>query len=111
MTAKELTCLDHLISASDAMKAAADATDLPHSTYDAAVGLRHAGEMLFQAAFSIIDAGSEEDPDAVEQCQWALALALEVLVSRPGANVELVKRWVAAVERKEAGKAQLGVSN
>lgn len=111
MNAKELTALDHLIAASDAMKAAADAADLPYSTYDAATGLRGAAELLFQAGFSIVDAGSETDPGAVEQCQWALLAMLDVLVSQPGANLEIIKRWAATVERKEADKAKPEVAN
>lgn len=108
MTSVELSFLDHCVAASDILKSAATDAELPTSAYDAITDLRHGGELLFQAAFSIIDGGSETDPAAVEQCQWALSKVLEVLASQPGANLEMIKRWVASVERKDAAKGLSG---
>jgi hypothetical protein len=104
MTSVELSFLDHCVAASDILKTAATEAELSTQAYDAITDLRHGGELLFQAAFSIIDRGSETDPAAAEQCQWALLKVLEVLASQPGANLETLKRWVASAERKEAAK-------
>lgn len=94
MTQQELTFLDHCVAASDTLKAAAISAELPRSTFDAVAELRATGELFLTAAWSIVQAGSEDDPEAVSQRRWALLKALEVATSLPGDGAELLTRWV-----------------
>lgn len=100
MTAAELSYLDHIIAASDALKGAADDAALPHSTYGVLTDLRHAGELLFQASFAVVDAGSEQGAAAVEAYRWALMKVLEVAAAMPGDGMELLAKGGAGGAEK-----------
>lgn len=99
MISAELTFLDHWVAASDALKGAAMEATLPNPTYDLVTDLRHAGELLFQSAFAVVEAGSEADAAALEPYRWALMKVLEVATAMPGDGIELLAKGVAAAER------------
>ena len=94
MTQQDPTFLDHCVAASDTLKAAAVSAELPRSALDAVSDLRAAGELFLTAAWSIVHAGGEDDPEAVSQRRWALLKALEVATSLPGDGAALLARWV-----------------
>lgn len=108
MTHQDLTFLDHCVAASDTLKAAAISAELPRSALDAVSDLRATGELFLTAAWSIVQAGSEDDPEAVSQQRWALLKALEVATSLPGGGAALLARWVeqAKDEPKEEPSAR-----
>lgn len=101
MISAELTFLDHCVAASDALKEAAVGAALSYPTYGLVTDLRHAGELLFQAAFAIVDAGNEHDAAALEPYRWALMKMTEVASAMPGDGVALLAKWATAAEKAQ----------
>jgi hypothetical protein len=95
MTSPEATCLDHFIAASDALKAASHAAALPSRAINIVADLRNAGELLFQAAFAIVETGGIEDRQTLDPYRWGLMLLLELTASLPEEAAALPARWAS----------------
>ncbi|KKC33260.1 hypothetical protein [Devosia psychrophila] len=95
MTSHEAPCLDHFVAASDALKAASHAAALPLSAFNAVADLRNVGELLFQAAFAIVDTGGIEDRQTLDPYRWGLMLLLELTASLPEEAAALPARWAS----------------